>query len=191
MTQAKKDAYNKFKLSENNVKAPYKALAAIFQCQICKLIIDNIVKCKECEKVFCADCLNSEEYEGLFGSAERKCQACDKPLIDSTEKRLVKELLNKVKFNCAECDEDFIFENRAKHVHKVSIDACPFGCQDFAPCHPDELEKHVKEECTSDALKCQDCEYEIYKIYTEGDLVIKKGGHNCGRDLYEEFNEAF
>ena len=27
---AKKDAYNKFKLSEANVKPPYKALAAIF-----------------------------------------------------------------------------------------------------------------------------------------------------------------
>ena len=65
---------------------------------------------------------------------------CNQKFVMSQENRLVKELLNKIKFKCQDCDQEFLYELREKDIHNLSIETCPFGCQDFIPCYPDQLE---------------------------------------------------
>ena len=78
---------------------------------------------------------------------------CAKVFVASKEDRLVRELLEKIKFNCPDCSDVFSYKDRFAHFHNAIILECPFGCEDFEPCHPARLSTHMLI-CSSDKIKC-------------------------------------
>ena len=128
---AMKQSYAGHKLCEENVHKEYSDLASSFKCPVCYFIVEDLTKCKTCDKVFCSSCKDR--------NLSRACPMCTKHFVASREDRLVRELLDKIKFNCPDCRTVFAYEDRADHLHNVVVTACPFGCQDFEPCHPVQL----------------------------------------------------
>ena len=68
---------------------------------------------------------------------------CAKTFVASREDRLVRELLEKIKFNCPDCAIVFAYKDRLAHFHNAIVLECPFSCEDFEPCHPAELGLHM------------------------------------------------
>ena len=78
-------------------------------------------------------------------------------------------MLNSIEVKCKDptCRFVFAYENRKHHIHGVKIEECPFGCDNFEPCEPHLLKKHVKNDCTGKMLRCPetDCDINLYREY--------------------------
>ena len=101
------------------------------------------------------------------------------------------EFLKNILFKCNQCNEEFSYKDWNDHCHGALIKNCLFHCDKFNPygCEPKLLEAHLKDECNSRLIKCRDCNYEVYKVYSDSKVLHEKGGHNCVFDTHELFTE--
>ncbi len=126
----------------------FEGIKEIVICIICTGIVANPMQCKQCENIFCSDCIKSWC---------RKSSTC--PLKCSTfetkeASRTIKNLLDKLIFKCAnKCQDqnDFTYENLMKHIY-TSCDKLKSNCP---CCDSFVLRSQIKETEVIRELKCQ------------------------------------
>ena len=176
-------ASNACRLTLDQVTADSAKFAAEFECPICTNIVEDMVCCSECETNFCRECIQA------WAKKNKHCPNCREILrFDGKVPRKLQNLLDQCRFQC--CDQVFTFEERHKHfstfckIGSRRTVRCPLNCGQpdivVTPDCPNPIRMHVELECTSNRLKCQTCQLNVYRPSRKGK------GHDCVSDLMDE-----
>ena len=87
-------------------------IAKYISCQICKEIPLNPITCKNCETIYCNECLNNNNIK----KCNINCERFEKKDLSN----LLKKLLSKIKLRCyfyeSGCEEIILFKNFINHI---------------------------------------------------------------------------
>lgn len=165
------------------------------ECSVCLQIVDvdDAVSCGNCQNICDFACINKNANFGpsYFIEIGMPCPICKHGVkSDARLHRVLKNTLKSARFTCNLCKEAHIeYEKREVHVAqcKAFVLDCPFrGCPTKEITFRD-LKAHLKSgECQSQLLKCQDCNYEVYSVYSSSLTLGERQGHACIKDLQRE-----
>lgn len=101
--------------------------ASQFQCAVCSRVVQNPEECQNCEKVFCANCIN----KWLEGN--QTCALCREVYLKKAQvNRFTMSVLKTLRFQCQQCPSSFSYTEAAQHLKghlPLPVYPCPFRCK--------------------------------------------------------------
>ena len=169
------------KLTIENCLPEFKKVIQQFICPICTNVLEDFASCSDCEGLICRPCLNQ------WLARDSVCPLCKQGFEEMKVSRQVTRVLNMCEFECPyNCGETFTYVDRKQHFGTcsqcVERQKCP-----FCPLNINQMQNglmwHVRNDCEGPLLHCQDCNLNVYQIYSDFEYLNQNEGHQCAKDM--------
>ena len=143
-----------------------------FICAICLGLVNSPLLCKENECIFCQECINSWLKKNM------DCPNCKKRFYSIQISRLLKNVLNKIRFSCINCKKGCAqiidYENFVEHIDKcdyINYKCNSLGCN-FESTKNEIINHNVS--CEFKMVVCHLCNKKYSQKEFSNHLVICK-----------------